>query len=237
MIPLMVPPQEFRSRLVDVPATTDLTKLFAIPRGNLSEKAVPSILGHNRRRCDSDMDTFSLVVSFKVRVLMREGAKEALTIRNDAPDLGGLLDDPSSRPPLELVQKPIAGVTVHFLVVQDLDPNVLGNPMNVFCQLTTLPAGFCSGTEVLGVRYASAGEGCSTLGPQDHSSNNQRSQNRAAASLINTQDHATMLAYSSSQKQPAFAVEPEAWLRRGKPRTSTCGITHLGSVKFYGQWV
>ncbi len=189
MIPLVVPPQEFRCRLVDVPATTDLTKLFAILRGYLSEKAVPSILGHNRRRCDSDMDTFSLVVSLKVGVLMREGAKEALTIRNDPPDLGGLLDDSAGRPSLELVQKPVAGVTVHFLVVQDLDPNVLGNSTDVLCQLTTFPAGFRSGAEVLGVRYASAGEGRSTLGPQDHSSNNQRSQNRASAGLINTQDH------------------------------------------------
>ena len=165
MIPLVVLPQEFGSGGVDVPATADLTELSAIPRGYLSEKAVPSILGYNRRRCDSDMDTFSLVMSLQMRILLREGAKETLTVRNDALDLRRLLDDPASRPPLELVQKPVGGVAIHFLVVQDLYSNVLGNSMNVLCQRGAFPAGFRSGTKILGVRDAPAGERGSTLGP------------------------------------------------------------------------
>ena len=122
----MVPPQEVGGGGVDVSATADLTELRAVPRGNFFEETIPSILGDNRRRCYSDMDVFSLVMSLQVRVLMLERAEETLTVRDDALHLGCLLDDPPSRPSLELVQKPIGGVTVHFLVVQDLYSNVLG---------------------------------------------------------------------------------------------------------------
>jgi hypothetical protein len=121
------------------------------------------------------MGTFSEVASLEMRVFKGEGTEETLTVSNDAPDLGCLADDPTSRPPLELVQKPIRSKAVYFLVIQDLDSNVLGKTMDVLRQLSAFSLSFLSCTEILGVRDATTGEGCCTLGTQYHPRHHERS--------------------------------------------------------------